>query len=985
MRAKKSMRKTSKEVDEKRRSRQTKSKRANTGADLESETMEISRVVSAIMAAAEEGEEEADGITQDDDNGTSDAESTSYAVDGMSCVDYDDDDDDIDENSAHESDDSSNQDDDDDVSTRESDSDNEESDEAPENESADDNKASTRSRRALLPSSTKRLGRKGKLAGQHDKSKSKNKSKKWGLKRLLGPKQRADAKVFALEGNDDDLSSSSPASVSNADDYTRSQSHVSSVVQDIDHTILGGDTAEDNTICTASRVSIIEGVSTAPGGNDDDEESTVAFEISTTFPGATSFIRGLGLGPKLLGYDSANDDKEEEEKDIIKDKNGNALGVIEEEEVDDTRNVPTSPPLSITVSQSTDGPTRTGATCTSNANLNASIGIAPLKPSDRTTSECRRPIGSPEKISIQREDSNINADDVLVPKRVPFKSLGRMPNKATKSPPKRKPRRDHVIVSVFSSDTGPSKPATCATSSPNPFGMCADASSEDDWYNCDTNGYIAIVPATEEDGTWTANFDEAFGFREPDGQKDCDLDDDNTKVENAQPTSSGGSLPSTGTVGPVLEQTNPSTPTVRKSKDLPPSPTSVIAASDGKNTNMEAHTDEQDAIPDDLKKQVDELDQLISKMSYDMKLLSSIITEQQGQEQSIPQPISPEIGDSVRHRSLVDDIVDDIEEKGESNEIMTHAVDSNVEVPLEITFSVGPSKTKDYDLSDDLSIKPTVAIESVPVNNATDRASESKPNNDEFTKKSAPRAPTSLLSKLFKSRKSPESSSRSKNASLPLRTKRSVFFRRSNKPQASRDADHSSVACAEQSVADTVLPTPEKSETFGDAIISTANALLDQAADYAFPQEDDEAEVVGNKKRSKAKKTQKKKEEKAKAKKTSSNLIKSKSRSMSRSSSKKRSTFFLKHKNDRSDRICRIFGDCTDLYNDICNFQELSCMCQDFLCDAQEEATLAVCRVDYAVKKSIRNFGEQCIEIADGEEDYGKNKKSKKSKVVILY
>ena len=966
MRAKKSMRKTSKEVDEKRRSRQTKSKRANTGADLESETMEISRVVSAIMAAAEEEEEEeADDITQDDDKGTSDAESTSYAVDGMSCVDYDDDDidDDIDENSAHESDDSFNQDDDDDVSTRESDSDDDESDEAPENESADDNKASSRSRRALLPSSTKRLGRKGKLAGQHDKSKSKNKSKKWGLKRLLGPKQRADAKVFALEGNDDDLSSSSPASVSNADDYTRSQSHVSSVVQDNDHTILGGDTAEDNTIlCTASRVSIIEDVSTAPGGYDGDEESTVAFEISTTFPGATSFIRGLGLGPKLLGYGSADDDKEEEE-DVIKDKNGNALGVIEEEEVDDKRNAPTSPPLSITVSQRTDhdGPTSTGAT--SNANLNASIGIAPLTTSDRTTSECRRPIGSPEKISIQREDSNINAGDVLVPKRVPFKSLGRMPNKATKSPPKRKPRRDHVIVSVFSSDTGPSKPARCATSSPNP--MCADASSEDDWYNCDTNGSIAIVPATEEDGTWTANFDEAFGSREPDGQKDCDLDDDNSKVENTQPTSSSGSLPSTGTVGPVLEQTNPSTQRNRKSKDLPPSPTSVITASDGKNTNKEAHTDEQDAIPDVLKKQVDELDQLISKMSYDMKLLSSIITEQQGQEQSITQPISPEIGDSVRHRSLADDIVDDIEEKGESNEIMTHAVDSNVEVPLEIAFFVGPSKTKDYDLSDDLSIKPTVAMESVPVNVTTDRASESKPNNDEFTKKSSPRAPTSLLSKLFKSRKSPKSSSRSKNASLPLRTKRSVFFRRSNKPHASRDADDSSVACAEQSVADTVLPTPEKSETFGDAFLSTANALLDQAADYAFPPEDDEAEVVGNKKRSKAKKTQKKKEEKVKAKKTSSNLIKSKSRSMSRSSSKKRSTFFLKHKNDRSDRICRIFGDCTDLYNDICNFQELSCMYQDFLCDAQDEATLAVCRVDYAVKKSIRNFGEQCIAIAD--------------------
>ena len=918
---------------------------AAAAADLESETMEISRAVSAIMA---------EGVSKYDYDGTS----KSHAEDGTSCAGHADDD----EISVYGSDDNSNQDDeedeDEDESSRESDSDDDES----EVESADrDNK----------PSSSRRLGRRGKSAEQSSgMAKSKSQSKKWGLKRLLGPKQRANTEAVALEGSDDDLSSSSPASASNMSAPTDAEG------------ILDGHTTEDNTICTAGRVSIVEDVSTA-AGNDGDEESTVAFEISTTFPDATSFIRSLGLGPKLLGYDSSNDDEEEEE-DVIKNKAANALGVIEEDEAGDTHNAPTgtSPPLSITVSQSTDNDDRVGTI--SNANLNASIGIAPLTPSDRTASECRQPVGSPEKITVRREESDVSLGDFPTPKRMPFKSLvGRKPAKAPESPPKRKPRRDHVIVSVFSNDSVPSKPTTGTASSANPFGMCADASSEDAWYNCsggaltaETNNDMAFVPTTKDDDAWTANFDEAFGIAELDDQKDSNIDGVNTKAEDVQPASSNGSIPSTGTDGPVLEQTTPSTPLNCKPKDLPPSPTSVITASDGKKTDMEAQKDEQDYVSEDLKKQVDELDQLISKMSYDMKLLSSIISEHERKEQRTTQPTSPEIGGSVRHRSLVDDIVDEIEEKGESKVIAAHAVDTGVEVPLDNSKFVTPSEDVGIDKP---SVGPIVATESVPVTTTTTNGpGDFKTKHDELKKKQA----SKFLSKLFKGKKNTKSPPRSKNLSSPPRTKRSVLsFRRSNKPQASMGADDSNVVDAELSAADTaMLPVAEKSETFGDAILSTANALLDQAADYAFPpEEDDKAKLVEGKKGLKLKK---KKKEKAKAKKSPSKLVKSKSKSQSmpRSSSKKKGTVFSKDENDRSERICRIFGDCADLYNDICNYQELSCMCQDFLCDAQDEATLAVCRVDYAMKKSIRNFGEQCIAVADGEEDGVKSHKSRRSK-----
>ena len=795
--AKKSMRKTS------RRSRQRKSKGTNTAAaaaDLESETMEISRAVSAIMA---------EGVSKYDYDGTS----KSHAEDGTSCAGHADDD----EISVYGSDDNSNQDDeedeDEDESSRESDSDDDES----EVESADrDNK----------PSSSRRLGRRGKSAEQSSgMAKSKSQSKKWGLKRLLGPKQRANTEAVALEGSDDDLSSSSPASASNMSAPTDAEG------------ILDGHTTEDNTICTAGRVSIVEDVSTA-AGNDGDEESTVAFEISTTFPDATSFVRSLGLGPKLLGYDSSNDDEEEEE-DVIKNKAANALGVIEEDEAGDTHNAPTgtSPPLSITVSQSTANDDRVGTI--SNANLNASIGIAPLTPSDRTASECRQPVGSPEKITVRREESDVSLGDFPTPKRMPFKSLvGRKPAKAPESPPKRKPRRDHVIVSVFSNDSVPSKPTTGTASSANPFGVCADASSEDAWYNCsggaltaETNNDMAFVPTTKDD-------------------------------------------------------------------------------------------------------------------------------------------------DAVRHRSLVDDIVDEIEEKGESKVIAAHAVDTGVEVPLDNSKFVTPSEDVGIDKP---SVGPIVATESVPVTTTTTNGpGDFKTKHDELKKKQA----SKFLSKLFKGKKNTKSPPRSKNLSSPPRTKRSVLsFRRSNKPQASMGADDSNVVDAELSAADTaMLPVAEKSETFGDAILSTANALHDQAADYAFPpEEDDKAKLVEGKKGLKLKK---KKKEKAKAKKSPSKLVKSKSKSQSmpRSSSKKKGTVFSKDENDRSERICRIFGDCADLYNDICNYQELSCMCQDFLCDAQDEATLAVCRVDYAMKKSIRNYGEQCIAVADGEEDGVKSHKSRRSK-----
>ena len=854
--AKKSMRKTS-NFDNKRRSRQTKSKGANTAAaDLESETVEISREVNALMA---DSEEEADV--------SSCVESKSRDEDGTSCADYDDGL--SDENSACESDDDSYQvGDDEEESSRESDSDDdEESNDESEVETAED----TRPRR-----SSRRLRRRGKSAGQSS-SMSKSKSKKWGIKRLLGPKQRADTKADDLEGNDDALSSSSPASAS---DFTRSQSRVSSVVRDIDRTILDG---EDNTICTASRVSIVEDVSTAAGGND--EESTVAFEISTTFPDATSFIRSLGLGPKLLGYNSSANDDEEEEEDGIKNKAANALGVIEEDEAGDAHNAPsgTSPPLSITVSQSTEHDGRDGTT--SNADLNNSIGIAPLTPSDRTVSECRRPVGSPEKITIRREENDVSLGGFPTPKRVPFKTLvGRKPAKSPESPPKRKPRRDHVIVSVFSSDSGPSKPTTDTASS---FGVCTDTSSEDAWYNCsggacnaDTNNDMAFVPTTKDDDAWTANFDEAFGVAEPDGQKDSNIDGVNANVDDTQPASSNGSIPSNGTDGPLLEQTTPSTPLNCKSKDLPPSPTSVITASDGKNTNMEALKNEQDYVSEDLKKQVDELDQLISKMSYDMKLLSSIIAEQEGQGQCTTQPVSSEIGGSVRHRSLVDDIVDGVEEKGESNEITAYAVDSGVEVPLDCKL-VTPSAD----------VGLIVATESVSVTTTTDRAGEFKPMHDELKKKQA----SKFLSKLFKGKKITKSPPRSKNLSSPPRTKRSVLsFRRSNKPQASEGADDSNVADAKPFEAETaMLPVAEKRDTFGDAILSTANALLDQAVDYAFPPEDVGGKVIANKKRSKAKKTLKKKEEKAKAKKIPSKLVKnkSKSQSMPRPSSKKKGNF----------------------------------------------------------------------------------------------
>ena len=111
-------------------------------------------------------------------------------------------------------------------------------------------------------------------------------------------------------------------------------------------------------------------------------------------------------------------------------------------------------------------------------------------------------------------------------------------------------------------------------------------------------------------------------------------------------------------------------------------------------------------------------------MSYDRKLLSSVIIEQGGHEQSTTQPASPQIGGFVRHQSLFDDIIDDIEEKDEFKEIAAYAVDSSVEIPLESALFVTPSQSKECVRSDNPSVEATVAT-----------ASKFRPKDDELMKK----------------------------------------------------------------------------------------------------------------------------------------------------------------------------------------------------------------------------------------------------------
>jgi len=213
---------------------------------------------------------------------------------------------------------------------------------------------------------------------------------------------------------------------------------------------------------------------------------------------------------------------------------------------------------------------------------------------------------------------------------------------------------------------------------------------------------------------------------------------------------------------------------------------------------------------------------------------------------------------------------------------------------------------------------PLVDTESASMAFATDRACEFKRKPDPIGGVSNASAPktgltsSSLISKIFKGKKksqdekNPKSSPRPKKSNLSLRSKKPSFATRpSIKPQVMKDIP---------SIVETLTPTITnvgKSETFGDAIVSTASALLDQAADYVFPPEDDKKETTGMKKQSKAKKTLTKREMLVKPKKS--------------------------EPNDRIDRIRHVFGDCADLFNDIWSF-----ICHNFAADAKDEAVLAV-------------------------------------------
>ena len=88
----------------------------------------------------------------------------------------------------------------------------------------------------------------------------------------------------------------------------------------------------------------------------------------------------------------------------------------------------------------------------------------------------------------------------------------------------------------------------------------------------------------------------------------------------------------------------------------------------------------------------------------------------------------------------------------------------------------------------------------------------------------------------------------------------------------------------------------------------------------------------------------------------------------------------------RGERICRVFEDCGTLVTEICSFREVVCMCEDIANGAKEETIVAVTRVDFAVKDSIRGFANKCMEFAEEEprestkKKHNSSKKKKKSK-----